>query len=161
MEDQHLEKVVVGKDQGQVTKADQEDEIAILDQEVAGVAEDEFDILETENVSEKKLIQYIFKIVKDGKTEKLSSLQESFGERKMKKWLTSRDENYNNPLHYASMNTDLAMMDWLLTKIKLKVEERGQHQMVALHFAARYGELSKSIKPKEVSEVKVANCKVK
>ena len=155
MEEKHLENVVVGKDQGQVTEGDQEDEIARIDQEVAGVADDEFDILDTENVSEKKLIQYIFKIVKDGKTEKLSNLQKSFGEKKMKKWLTSRDENYNNPLHYASMNTDLAMMDWLLTKIKLKVEERGQHQMVALHFAARYGELSKSIKPKDVSEVRL------
>ena len=81
------------------------------------------------------MIQYIFKIVKDGKLDKLINLQNNFGEKKMKKWLSSRDEKFNNPFHYAAMNCDRSMMEWLLTSIKLKAEERGQNQMVALHFA--------------------------
>ena len=161
MEDRDLQNVVVGKDKD--TEVDQEDEIAIIDQELQdGVADEEFDILDMDDVSEKKMIQYIFKIVKDGKTERLSKLQENYGEKKMKKWLTSRDEKFNTPLHYASMNTDLPMMEWLLTNIKLKVEEKGQHQMVALHFAARYGKPPKPMRPKEeVSVVRVDICQVK
>ena len=149
-----LENVVVHKDEEQAIDADNEDEIAIIDQEVQDGVADEFDILDTENVSEKKMIQYIFKIVKDGKPQKLRNLQKNFGEKKMKKWLSSRDEKYNNPFHYAAMNCDVSMMDWLLTKIRLKAEERGQNQMVALHFAARYGKLPKPIKPNEVTDIK-------
>ena len=149
-----LENVVVHKDEEQAIDADNEDEIAIIDQEVQDGVADEFDILDTENVSEKKMIQYIFKIVKDGKPQKLRNLQKNFGEKKMKKWLSSRDEKYNNPFHYAAMNCDVSMMDWLLTKIRLKAEEKGQNQMVALHFAARYGKLPKPIKPNEVTDIK-------
>ena len=152
--EKELENVVVHKDEEQVIDADNEDEIAIIDQEVQDGVADEFDILDTENVSEKKMIQYIFKIVKDGKPQKLRNLQKNFGEKKMKKWLSSRDEKYNNPFHYAAMNCDVSMMDWLLTKIRLKAEERGQNQMVALHFAARYGKLPKPIKPNEVTDIK-------
>ena len=150
--EKELENVVVHKDEA--IDADNEDEIAIIDQEVQDGVADEFDILDTENVSEKKMIQYIFKIVKDGKPQKLRNLQKNFGEKKMKKWLSSRDEKYNNPFHYAAMNCDVSMMDWLLTKIRLKAEERGQNQMVALHFAARYGKLPKPIKPNEVTDIK-------
>ena len=150
--EKELENVVVHKDEEQAIDADNEDEIAIIDQEVQDGVADEFDILDTENVSEKKMIQYIFKIVKDGKPQKLRNLQKNFGEKKMKKWLSSRDEKYNNPFHYAAMNCDVSMMDWLLTKIRLKAEERGQNQMVALHFAARYGKLPKPIKPNEVTD---------
>ena len=152
--EKELENVVVHKDEEQAIDADNEDEIAIIDQEVQDGVADEFDILDTENVSEKKMIQYIFKIVKDGKPQKLRNLQKNFGEKKMKKWLSSRDEKYNNPFHYAAMNCDVSMMDWLLTKIRLKAEERGQNQMVALHFAARYGNLPKPIKPNEVTDIK-------
>ena len=152
--EKELENVVVHKDEEQAIDADNEDEIAIIDQEVQDGVADEFDILDTENVSEKKMIQYIFKIVKDGKPQKLRNLQKNFGEKKMKKWLSSRDEKYNNPFHYAAMNCDVSMMDWLLTKIRLKAEERGQNQMVALHFAARYGKLPKPIKPNEVTDIK-------
>ena len=152
--EKELENVVVQKDEEQAIDADNEDEIAIIDQEVQDGVADEFDILDTENVSEKKMIQYIFKIVKDGKPQKLRNLQKNFGEKKMKKWLSSRDEKYNNPFHYAAMNCDVSMMDWLLTKIRLKAEERGQNQMVALHFAARYGKLPKPIKPNEVTDIK-------
>ena len=152
--EKELENVVVHKDEEQAIDADNEDEIAIIDQEVLDGVADEFDILDTENVSEKKMIQYIFKIVKDGKPQKLRNLQKNFGEKKMKKWLSSRDEKYNNPFHYAAMNCDVSMMDWLLTKIRLKAEERGQNQMVALHFAARYGKLPKPIKPNEVTDIK-------
>ena len=150
--EKELENVVVHKDEA--IDADNEDEIAIIDQEVQDGVADEFDILDTENVSEKKMIQYIFKIVKDGKPQKLRNLQKNFGEKKMKKWLSSRDEKYNNPFHYAAMNCDVSMMDWLLTKIRLKAEEKGQNQMVALHFAARYGKLPKPIKPNEVTDIK-------
>ena len=153
MEDKGLETVVVEKDAGQDQGTDDnnEDEIAIIGHEVQdGVTDDEFDILDTEDVSEKKMIQYIFKIVKDGKLDKLINLQNNFGEKKMKKWLSSRDEKFNNPFHYAAMNCDRNMMEWLLTNIKLKAEERGQNQMVALHFAARYGKLPKPLKPNEV-----------
>ena len=152
--EKELENVVVHKDEEQAIDADNEDEIAIIDQEVQDGVADEFDILDTENVSEKKMIQYIFKIVKDGKPKKLKNLQKNFGEKKMKKWLSSRDEKYNNPFHYAAMNCDVSMMDWLLTKIRLKAEEKGQNQMVALHFAARYGKLPKPIKPNEVTDIK-------
>ena len=152
--EKELENVVVHKDEEQAIDADNEDEIAIIDQEVLDGVADEFDILDTENVSEKKMIQYIFKIVKDGKPQKLRNLQKNFGEKKMKKWLSSRDEKYNNPFHYAAMNCDVSMMDWLLTKIRLKAEEKGQNQMVALHFAARYGKLPKPIKPNEVTDIK-------
>ena len=152
--EKELENVVVHKDEEQAIDADNEDEIAIIDQEVQDGVADEFDILDTENVSEKKMIQYIFKIVKDGKPQKLRNLQKNFGEKKMKKWLSSRDEKYNNPFHYAAMNCDVSMMDWLLTKIRLKAEEKGQNQMVALHFAARYGKLPKPIKPNEVTDIK-------
>ena len=152
--EKELENVVVQKDEEQAIDADNEDEIAIIDQEVQDGVADEFDILDTENVSEKKMIQYIFKIVKDGKPQKLRNLQKNFGEKKMKKWLSSRDEKYNNPFHYAAMNCDVSMMDWLLTKIRLKAEEKGQNQMVALHFAARYGKLPKPIKPNEVTDIK-------
>ena len=156
MEEKGLEDVVVEKDTGQGPGTDDnnnEDEIAIIDHEVQdGVTDDEFDILDTEDVSEKKMIQYIFKIVKDGKLDKLINLQNNFGEKKMKKWLSSRDEKFNNPFHYAAMNCDRNMMEWLLTNIKLKVEEKGQNQMVALHFAARYGKLPKPLKPSEVRD---------
>ena len=152
--EKELENVVVHKDEEQAIDADNEDEIAIIDQEVQDGVADEFDILDTENVSEKKMIQYIFKIVKDGKPQKLRNLQKNFGEKKIKKWLSSRDEKYNNPFHYAAMNCDVSMMDWLLTKIRLKAEEKGQNQMVALHFAARYGKLPKPIKPNEVTDIK-------
>ena len=152
--EKELENVVVHKDEEQAIDADNEDEIAIIDQEVQDGVADEFDILDTENVSEKKMIQYIFKIVKDGKPQKLRNLQKNFGEKKMKKWLSSRDEKYNNPFHYAAMNCDVSMMDWLLAKIRLKAEEKGQNQMVALHFAARYGKLPKPIKPNEVTDIK-------
>ena len=156
MEDKGLEKVVVEKDSGQGQGTDDnnnEDEIAIIGHEVQdGVTDDEFDILDTEDVSEKKMIQYIFKTVKDGKPEKLISLQSNFGEKKMKKWLNSRDEKYNNVFHYAAMNCDLKMMEWLQTNNRLKVEEKGQNQMVALHFAARYGKLPKPMKPNEVRD---------
>ena len=149
MEEKGLEDVVVEKDSGQGPGTDDnnnEDEIAIIDHEVQdGVTDDEFDILDTEDVSEKKMIQYIFKIVKDGKLDKLINLQNNFGEKKMKKWLSSRDEKFNNPFHYAAMNCDRNMMEWLLSSIKLKAEERGQNQMVALHFAARYGKLPKPL----------------
>ena len=160
MEDQGLENVVVEKDAGngqsQGTDDNNEDEIAIIDHEVQdGVTDDEFDILDTEDVSEKKMIQYIFKTVKDGKLDKLKNLQNNFGEKKMKKWLSSRDEKFNNPFHYAAMNCDLSMMDWLLIDIKLKAEERGQNQMVALHFAARYGKLPKPLKPNEVRDARL------
>ena len=135
MADKKLENIVVQQDSGPATNAYNEDQKAIIDQELRdSVADDEFDILDTEDVSEKKMIQYIFKIVKDGKPDKLINLQKNFGERKMRKWLSSRDEKYNNPFHYASMNCDLEMMEWLLTNMRLKAEERGQNQMVALHF---------------------------
>ena len=64
MEDQGLENVVVDKDAGngqsQGTDDNNGDEIAIIDHEVQdGVTDDEFDILDTEDVSEKKMIQYM------------------------------------------------------------------------------------------------------
>ena len=94
------------------------------------------DFSEAEDVSEKKIIRYIFKICRDGKVEKLKHIGDQYNTKKIKKWINSRDDQYDTPLHYAARNCDKEMMEALF-HLKAKPDEKGNNQMTPLHNAAR------------------------
>ena len=97
------------------------------------------DFSEAEDISEKKIIRNIFKICRDGKINKLKYLENQYSPKKIKKWINSRDDQYDTPLHYAARNCDKEMMKALFD-LKAKHDEKGNNQMTPLHNAARLGE---------------------
>lgn len=104
--------------------------------------DESFEILETDDDSEKKIITKLFQVCRTGQLEKLKTLSKTFPEKKMKKLLQNHDDKYNIPLHYAAMNSHYEILQYLHDKFKLKVDELGQNKMIALHFAGRYGKVS-------------------
>ena len=94
---------------------------------------------EAEDISENKIIRSIFKICRDGKIDKLRYVENQYSPKKIKKWINSRDDQYDTPLHYAARNCDKEMMEALFD-LKAKHDEKGKNQMTPLHNAARLGE---------------------
>ena len=106
-------------------------ETTAIDDEPIGIEEDIFDgedelykvdFSEAEDVPEKKIIRFIFKICRDGKVEKLKHIGDQYNPKKIKKWINSRDDQYDTPLHYAARNCDKEMMEALFNLNQMKKE---------------------------------------
>ena len=91
---------------------------------------------EADDISEKRIIRYIFKICRDGKITQLKNLEKQYSLKNIKKWINSRDDQYDTPLHYAARNCDKEMMEALFD-LKARHDEKGNNQMTPLHNAAR------------------------
>ena len=134
-----------GGDQVETELMEVKTETTAIDDESIEIEEDIFDgedelykvdFSEAEDISEKKIIRYIFKICRDGKVEKLKHIGDQYNPKKIKKWINSRDDQYDTPLHYAARNCDKEMMEALFD-LKAKPDEKGNNQMTPLHNAAR------------------------
>ena len=121
-----------------VKTEDDEDPLNIEDEDVFDGEDELFkvDFSEAEDIFEKKIIRYIFRICRDGKVEKLKQIGNEYNPKKIKKWINSRDDQYDTPLHYAARNCDKEMMEALF-HLKAKPDEKGNNQMTPLHNAAR------------------------
>ena len=122
----------------EVKTEDDVDPLNIEDEDVFDGEDELFkvDFSEAEDIFEKKIIRYIFRICRDGKVEKLKQIGNEYNPKKIKKWINSRDDQYDTPLHYAARNCDKEMMEALF-HLKAKPDEKGNNQMTPLHNAAR------------------------
>lgn len=129
-----------------VQKASKSVTIEVPD-EPDGIEEETYQVLEAEDDFERKDTTKIFNLCLSGDVEKLIKLEKSktFSEKKFKKCIASHDDKYNTPFHYAAKNCHREMLEHLVDKWKIDLNELGHNKMTALHFAARYGKLSEEV----------------
>lgn len=122
----------------EVTADDDEDSLFGIEEDVFDGEDELFkiDFSEAEDISERKIIRYIFKICRDGKVERLKNIGTHYNQKKVKKWINSRDDQYDTPTHYAARNCDKSMME-VLFSLRASPDEKGFNQMTPLHNAAR------------------------
>ena len=120
------------------TEDDDDDPLSIESEDIFDGEDELFsvDFSDAEDIFEKKIIRYIFRICRDGKVEKLKQIGNQYNLKKIKKLINSRDDQYDTPLHYAARNCDKEMMETLF-ELKAKADEKGNNQMTPLHNAAR------------------------
>ena len=133
-------------DSDTVKKASKSITIEVPD-EADGIEEETYYVIEAEDDFERKDTTKIFNLCLSGDVEKLKILEKSknFSEKKFRKWISSHDDKYNTPFHYAAKHCHKEMLEHLVENWKLDINELGHNKMTALHFAARYGKLSEEV----------------